>query len=60
MDKMSLEEYKKQVADYLRTNGNYSTERIQADFKEYEEAFPFCLEDGLSVSSMATMIYYGF
>ena len=60
MNKMSLEEYKKQVADYLRTNANYSTERIEADFEEYEEAFPLYLEDGLSVSSMATMIYYGF
>lgn len=60
MNKMSLEEYKKQVADYLRTNGNYSTERIEADFKEYEEAFPMYLEDGLSVTAMATMIACGF
>ena len=60
MNKMSLEEYKKQVADFLRTNGNYSTKRIEADFKVYEKLFPMCLEDGLSVESMATMIACGF
>ena len=55
---MTLEEYKKQVADYLRKYMKYSVKEIEDAMEMYEPVFQENLEDGFTVAMMATQMYH--
>ena len=55
---MTLDEYKKQVADYLRKNMKYSDKEIENAMEMYEPVFQENLEDGFTVAMMATQMYH--
>ena len=53
---MNLEEYKTQVADYLKKNMNYTEQEIKDSFEMYEPVFQKNLNEGMSVRAMAGMM----
>ena len=55
---MTLDEYKKQVADYLRKYMKYSDKEIEDAMEMYEPVFQENLEDGFTVAMMATQMYH--
>ena len=55
---MTLEEYKKEVADYLRKYMKYSDREIENAMEMYEPVFQENLEDGFTVAMMATQMYH--
>ena len=55
---MTLEEYKKEVADYLRKYMKYSDKEIEDAMEMYEPVFQENLEDGFTVAMMATQMYH--
>ena len=55
---MTIEEYKKQVADYLRKYMKYSDKEIENAMEMYEPVFQENLEDGFTVAMMATQMYH--
>lgn len=58
--KMTLEEYKQQVEDYLTNKLGVSTTVVNNWMKEYETEFQWYLDDGLPVAAMATVMQRGF
>ena len=57
---MVLDEYKEQVAIYLREKLNYSEQNIIDSFEMYEPVFQENFEKGSSVVLMATLIDFEF
>ena len=55
---MTLEEYKKEVAHYLRKYMKYSDKEIEDAMEMYEPVFQENLEDGFTVAMMATQMYH--
>ena len=55
---MTLDEYKKQVADYLRKYIKYSDKEIENAMEMYEPVFQENLEDGFTVAMMAKQMYH--
>ena len=54
---MSLEEYKSQVADYLKKNMNYTEQEIKDSFEMYEPILQKSLNVGISVRAMAGRMF---
>ena len=54
---MALEEYKKEVADYLREYMKYSEDEIIDSLQKYDEILLRCFKENLEISAVATMIY---
>ena len=52
--KMTLEEYKQQVEDYLTNKLGVSTTVVRNLMKEYETVFQAYLDDGYTPDMMAT------
>ena len=54
---MTLDEYKKQVADYLREYMKYSEDEIIDSLQKYDEILLRCFKENWEISAVATMIY---
>ena len=54
---MNLEEYKTQIADYLKKNMNYTEQETKDSLQEYDKILPKCFKNSWGISATATMIY---
>ena len=54
---MNLEEYKTQVADYLKKNMNYTEQEKKDSFEMYEPILQKSLNAGISVRAMAGRMF---
>ncbi len=54
--KNELEDYKRKVSNYLKTNMKHSVKQINQELEEYDKIIAECYNKGFRVSAMATMI----
>ena len=55
--KISLEEYKSKVADYLKDKGIYSEREIENLLEKYHKEIQDCLNRGYSAQAVGVMLY---
>jgi hypothetical protein len=60
IQKMTLEDYKQQVYDYLTTKLGRTTQQARNLMKGYENLFQGYLDDGWTVPMMATAVLYNY
>ncbi len=56
-NEMGLEEYKKNVVDYLIKNMGYSLEMAEQSLLKYKKIIEDCYQKGWKITSVAAMIF---